>query len=366
MVGERPEGSGSSQGRPSSDREERPRQSDETLVGRPEAGPLPSKQGEIGYVPPAVPSPAPNETGSEADLPARHPAERSPSPPNPDSSNPNPTTQHSNASTASLPSSFKQFLRTPRPLPTIHGVRSTTVLRVVFITCTLVASIAGWIITVVRMNAWDKKNSVFEQPAPTTSISSTEGGNTTQPSSTQPADPLNQMTQSSLVFVHVAFGAAVLFQLLMLERSVYRFRAERYAHLHPDEIRSVTEVNGVMGLSPWNRPPLPSYAAALGVRGTGDVEDNVIAAPPPPEYGNTRGSTLLLASHLSPPQSQSRPNSTTSRSGNALGRPAQDWSRPVSYGEDELRENLRRSLDLEAALARLEGPTRPESALTRR
>ncbi|KAG8694666.1 hypothetical protein FRC11_002054, partial [Ceratobasidium sp. 423] len=94
--------------------------------------------------------------------------------------------------------------------------------------------------------------------------------------------------------------------------------------------------------------------------GTGDVEDNVIAAPPPPEYGNTRGSTLLLASHFS--ASRSRPGSASC----SEGRPVQDWSRPVSYGEDEMRENIRRSLDLEAALARLEGPTRPESALTRR
>ncbi|CAE6463903.1 unnamed protein product [Rhizoctonia solani] len=340
---------GSSQGRPSHDLE-RPRLSNETLVERPQADPLPAKQGEIGYVPPEVPASVPNEDGSQPDLPARHPADRSPSPPGPP--------QHSNTAT-STPSSFKQFLRTPRPLPTIHGVRSTTVLRVVLITCTLIASIAGWVVTVVRMNAWDKKSSVFEHPS-TPSISSTDGnGNTV-------SDPLDQMTHSSLVFVHVAFGAAVLFQLLILERSVYRFRAERYAHLHPDEMASVTEVNGVMGLSPWNRPPLPSYAAALGVRGTGDVEDIVIAAPPPPEYGNTRGSTLLLASHFS--ASQSRLDST-SRSGDqrgALDRPVQDWSRPVSYGEDEMRENIRRSLDLEAALARLEGPTRPESALTRR
>ncbi|CAE6458860.1 unnamed protein product [Rhizoctonia solani] len=362
---ERTEGSSSSQGRSSDNHEGRPRPSDETLVGRPEAGPLPAKQGEIGYVPPVVPASAPaaNETGDQSELLVRHPADRSTSPPNPDSSSPSSQpTQHPNASTTSLPSSFKQFLRTPRPLPTIHGVRSTTVLRVVFITFTLITSIVGWIVTVVRMNAWDKKSSVFEPPPQ--SVSNTEGTNIPAP------DPLDQMTHSSLVFVHVAFGAAVLFQLLVLERSVYRFRAERYAYLHPDEMATVTEVNGVMGLSPWNRPPLPTYAAALGVRGTGDVEDIIIAAPPPPEYGNTRGSTLLLASDFSLPrsQSQSGPSSTT-QSGDrqdALGRPVQDWSRPVSYGEDEMRQNLRRSLDLEAALARLEGPTRPESALTRR
>ncbi|KAH7337058.1 hypothetical protein B0J17DRAFT_718956 [Rhizoctonia solani] len=357
---ERAEGSSSNQNRPSDDREGRPRQSDETLVERPEAGPLPAKQGEIGYVPPVVPATTANETGDQSELPARHPADRSTTPPNPDSSSTSSQpTQHPNTSTTSLPSSFKHFLRAPRPLPTINGVRSTTVFRVVFITFTLIASIVGWIVTVIRMNAWDKKSSVFEPPPQ--SVSNTEGNNL--PAS----DPLNQMTQSSLVFVHVAFGAAVLFQLLVLERSVYRFRAERYAYLHPDEMATVTDVNGVMGLSPWNRPPLPTYAAALGVRGTGDVEDNIIAAPPPPEYGNTRGSTLLLVSDFSLSR-QSRPNSATQREDRqeALGRPVQAWSRPVSYGEDEMRQNLRRSLDLEAALARLEGPTRPESALTRR
>ncbi|CAE6472434.1 unnamed protein product [Rhizoctonia solani] len=354
-----------SSNRPSGDREERPRGSDETLVGRLEAGPLPTKQGELGYVPPpVVPLRALNENTdqSQPEIPVRHPADHTPSPTNP---NPETTpTQHPNASTTSLPSSFKQFLRTPRPLPTIHGVRSTTVLRVVFTTFILIATIVGWVVTVVRMNAWDKKGSVFAPPPPQ-SINSGEGNN----SNTPPPDPLDQMTHSSLVFVHVAFGASVLFLLLMLERSVYRFRAERYAHLHPEEMATTTEVNGVMGLSPWNRPPLPSYAAALGVRGTGDVEDNVIAAPPPPEYGNTRGSTLLLTSrHLAGSQSRS---TSTSRPGDedrrdALGRPVRDWSRPVSYAEDEMRENLRRSLDLEAALARLEGPSRPESALTRR
>lgn len=34
--------------------------------------------------------------------------------------------------------------------------------------------------------------------------------------------------------------------------------------------------------------------------GTGDVEDNRIAVPPPPAYGHTRGSTLLLAGFIGP------------------------------------------------------------------
>jgi len=41
--------------------------------------------------------------------------------------------------------------------------------------------------------------------------------------------------------------------------------------------------------------------------GTGDVEDNRIAVAPPPAYGYTRGSTLLLAGFISAElQEQSR------------------------------------------------------------
>lgn len=41
--------------------------------------------------------------------------------------------------------------------------------------------------------------------------------------------------------------------------------------------------------------------------GTGDVEDNRIAVPPPPAYGYTRGSTLLLSGFIDPElQEQSR------------------------------------------------------------
>lgn len=328
------------------------RTSDETLVGR-EAGPLPEKQGEIGWVAPA------EDVQPTDELPARHPADRSPTP------TPTPISAHPNTSTTSLQSrssALKQFLRTPRPLPRIHGIRPSTILRVVLITLTLVGSIVGWIVTVTKMNRWNEQESALPPPPP-----DSDG---TMPA---PGTAFEEMTNSSLVFVHVAFGAAILFQLLMLERAVYRLRAERYAHLHPDEMVAALSGNGssVMGLAPWNRPPLPTYAAALGVRGTGDVEDNIIAVPPPPEYGNTRGSRLLLAGHL--PPNLTRPSS--SRSGrdsqatvrDALGRPAEAWSRPVSYGEDELRQNARRSLDLETALARLEGPgvARPEVAVVR-
>jgi len=117
-----------------------------------------------------------------------------------------------------------------------------------------------------------------------------------------------------------------------------------------------------MALAPWNRPPLPTYAAALGVRGTGDVEDNIIAAPPPPAYGNTRGSTLLLANLFrssSRAQSrrsvQSRPSSgQTSRDVRA----SNNSVRPISYDASEHLSDVERAQALEEALATLEDNTR--------
>jgi len=366
------------------------RPSDETVVERREAGPLPKKQGELGWTDSDNEQTQEPETAEDDQLPARHPADHSsPSLPASTESNTAPEatlpTAQANASSSSLQSrssSFKQFLHKPRPLPKIRGIRSSTLLRVLIVTATLLGTIIGWIITVTRMNTWASEASQLSA-----SPSSQQGATPSSPSSA-----MSQMTSSSLVFVHVGFGGAVLFQLFMLERSVYRLRAERYAFLHPNEMLGAMggDVSGVMGLAPWNRPPLPTYAAALGVRGTGDVEDNIIAVPPPPEYGNTRGSTLLLAAHLPsnltrPPSSRStsqlnmstvsRPTSQRSLR-DALGRTPDAWSRPVSYTEDALRQDARRSLDLEAALSQLEGAgqrrgsggirvTRPEGAVVR-
>ncbi|KAG9103813.1 hypothetical protein FRC06_007790 [Ceratobasidium sp. 370] len=360
------------------------RSSDETLVARhTDPGPLPKKQGELGWNPPQDNSTQGDTVASTDDLPARHPADHSSPAP---TSAPGPALPpaEANASSSSLqsqPSVFKQFLRAPRPLPKINGIRATTIFRVLLLVSTLIGSIIGWVITVVHMNAWNA-NANASPPIPDQPPAPGPGNSTTPAAPAPSQQQFNQMADSSLAFVHVAFGAAVLFQLLMLERAVYRLRAERYAFLHPDEVAAAAMAAGggsVMGLAPWNRPPLPTYAAALGIRGTGDVEDNIIAAPPPPEYGNTRGSTLLLSAHL--PSQLTRSASTSSRPTSqhtirdALGRPMGAWSRPVSYSEDELRQNARRSLDLEVALSRLEGSgmsevgsarvTRPDNAVVR-
>lgn len=79
---------------------------------------------------------------------------------------------------------------------------------------------------------------------------------------------------SSLIIVHVAFTVVTLVQLLFLERSIFYARAERYLYKHG---MPRSEAGASMSIAPWNRPPLPTYAATLAESGvgTGDVEDNL-------------------------------------------------------------------------------------------
>jgi len=166
------------------------------------------------------------------------------------------------------------LLKKANRLPTVGGIGLITlsifVLQVLFI----VGTIAAWVLAAHALN----HNS---------SSGTSLGGNTLA------------------IFLHTVFTVALLVQLVFVERSIYRIRAERYSYLHPGEILPSVRIRGrlptpIIAFAPWNRPPLPTYAAALAQSGvgTGDVEDHLIAAPPPPAYGNTRGSRLLLQGHM--------------------------------------------------------------------
>jgi len=108
----------------------------------------------------------------------------------------------------------------------------------------------------------------------------------------------------------------------------------------------------------------------MNVRGTGDVEDEIIAAPPPPAYGNTRGSVLLLSAYQgevpnSPPppisddghsMPPSRRSSWTESLRNMVPGLRRSASRPESQNINE-NEDAARAIALEEALAKLEdGP----------
>ncbi|KZT28394.1 hypothetical protein NEOLEDRAFT_1129788 [Neolentinus lepideus HHB14362 ss-1] len=170
----------------------------------------------------------------------------------------------------------------------------------------------------------------------------------------------NQNAFNASIFIHVAFAVVTLSELLFLERCIFRLRAERYMHLHPGAAlpRSMHLVsssnNSRLAFAPWNRPPLPTYAAALAETGvgTGDVEDNVIAVPPPPPYGNTRGSMLLLSGYMR--------NSLRAqvREGHRGSQMTETSDRPVSYmshdSEWEVVLDADRAMRLEQTLSRLD------------
>jgi hypothetical protein len=154
---------------------------------------------------------------------------------------------------------------------------------------------------------------------------------------------------------------------------VFRLRAERYSYLHHGEVlptsrRRYIPDNANMPLAPWLRPPLPTYAAALAQsgHGTGDVEDHVIAQPPPPAYGHTRGSTLLLSGFLrNSLRVQIDEGRQQRRASQMSGRSDGGRSRPVSYmshdeGWEEVR-NAERARRLEETLDTLERPTTARS-----
>jgi len=176
------------------------------------------------------------------------------------------------------------------------------------------------------------------------------------------------------IFIHTPFAVAVILQLFFLERNSFKLRAERYATLHPGEPMPPTLLHrgrpvDRLPIAPWNRPPLPTYAAVLQELnvGTGDVEDNRIAIPPPPAYGVTRGSRLVLAGFISE-DLQNGSRRIQEERGERLGRISQHRmshdsrctvSRPMSYisqisdSEYEARCDLIRARILEQTLERV-------------
>lgn len=115
-----------------------------------------------------------------------------------------------------------------------------------------------------------------------------------------------------------------------------------------------------MAFAPWNRPPLPTYAAALAQSGvgTGDVEDHIIAVPPPPAYGDRHASTLLLSGAIPDRLRRVRDSASSVASmswvevrGTSQGSIHESDSRPVSYMSHDPDWEERLDAD---AVARLE------------
>ncbi|KAF9013314.1 hypothetical protein BDQ17DRAFT_1178682, partial [Cyathus striatus] len=298
----------------------------------PEAEPLPKKRGEIGFVEgvdeqiddDSRPASRLNES-----LPARHPADiQLPPPavtntsgaasPTPTSNQgDNPVTPPSNGTAASSIRHKKGllgFFKSDNAIA-FGGFRATTLLIFVAQIIILGGTITTWVFAIRLMSSNSQNMS--------------NGA-------------------ASGIFIHVIFVIAVLAQLVFFERRIFRLRAERYSHLHPGEVLPrYRNGNGSLSgipFAPWSRPPLPTYAAALAQSGigTGDVEDNAIAVPPPPAYGNTRGSTLLLSGFLRDSLRAQRPISGHSQASETGDRPVSYASRDDQWEEIQAAERSQR------------------------
>lgn len=308
---------------------------------RRQADPLPPKRGEIGYID-AVEHPTESSldtTSTSHVLPARHPADGDHSPASPSVVIPpassevvsDRNSEHS-SSTASItkPRGLLDFFKQEK---SFGGLRLITLL----IFTAQLTFLGGTVI------AWVLVSEHFAHLM---------------------ATGQNLAGQPSIIFVHIVFVLAVLVQLVFLERRLFRLRGERYSCLHPGEVlprhrnNNIPQTSTTLAFAPWNRPPLPTYAAALAQSGvgTGDVEDHLIAVSPPPAYGNTRGSTLLLSGFL---RDSLRAQNRHSNSSPAMQE--FDTERYLSYvSRDEQRnevQDVERARRLEETLNQLAPPS---------
>jgi len=315
--------------------------SNDTDILRLQGDPLPSKRGEIGYIGGAE-LPTQQDTTSNAPvLPARHPADRDNSPPSDGVTLPvqsevvTSSSSEGSSCTASITKrhGILDFLFKSEKSPAFGGLRLTTLWIFAAQIALVGGTVTAWVFTIkclVHLTSTGQ-NSFAGQPL--------------------------------MILIHLVFITAVFVQLIFLERRIFRLRGERYSYLHPGEVlpchrsNNIPETSTDLAFAPWNRPPLPTYAAALAQSGvgTGDVEDNLLAVSPPPAYGNTRDSTLLLSAFLR--NSLVRAQSRRSDSSPA----AQEFNRdrPVSYvSRDEQWDGVQDA----RRLGEMMGPLEPLSA----
>lgn len=267
---------------------------DITVEGGREADPLPTKVGEIGFVPgTGLPSLGYNAASREdIVLPARHPADRDhvdqEQQPQENESNEEVPSSGRDADTASS-TAKKSILKTQK----LGGVHVLTFFRIILIILFLAGTGVAWWLTINKFSGQDQSFTFGDSQNQSNDQNEDDDKDGTDDYGSSGGFPF-----SSIVFVHVAFAVITIFELIFLERAIFHARAERYIFVNGLTSRALA--NASMGIAPWNRPALPTYAHALAESGvgTGDVEDNMIAINPPPAYGNTRDSTLILSNLL--------------------------------------------------------------------
>jgi len=299
-----------------------------------QAGPLPLKRGEIGYVEDA-PREREEREAAEAEntevLPRGHPADRvsSPSPiPAATERAPQPTQTPDDISNdaTSTHSLIKLTFLNRQDISSCHwhGIHLLSLLSLAALVLLFIGTITAWILIALLV--------------------------------LKPRGAAKNSLDMSTILVYVVFMIVVCVEALLLERSIFRVRAERFAHKHPGEVlptsrRTASMQSTILSAAPWNRPSLPTYAAVLASSGTqtGDVEDSEIVQLPPPAYGNLRNSRLLLTSFLRRSlQAQAREV--------GADRESRLSERPISYSsrDDEWeRQDAARARAVEEALGQL-------------
>lgn len=312
-------------------------------------GPLPLKLGEIGYREPDNDLERGRAEGHESveRLPSRHPADRDmattevPLTPAPVAS------EQADDSVSTRPSTRKRL--GSKQYKILGGVTLRTF--ALFATQLLVlgGTIAAWVLSIKLFNSMAKHSGM---PA------SSGSGSVFIYVLFILLGLIGTFIPLPMMQIEFTLIGRTITELIFIDRQFYHLRAERYSFIHPGEILPTHNNSGFgmsMGMAPWHRPPLPTYAAALaqgGLRGTGDVEDAAIALPPPPAYGNTRDSRLLLQGYLRSSLRAQRPVSEHSQMSEREG------ERPLSYasqdpGWQEIQD-AERAIQLESTLTKLE------------
>jgi len=164
----------------------------------PQAGPLPSKRGEIGFVD-GVHTQAPVQPVDQDTMPARHPADRPPQVPSSDLPNEDPQSPVSSpvsSDSSSINTVEKRTSRWRKKLPKFMGIHFMTLLLMCLQILFFAGTIIGWVFAAMALGG--QLNIPTPSPA--------NGQN----------PPISD--HSSSIFVDIAFAVVAIAQLIFLER----------------------------------------------------------------------------------------------------------------------------------------------------
>lgn len=166
-------------------------------------------------------------------------------------------------------------LRSTEPNKRLGGICNNTISRICYLVLIVGVLAAAWVLSVRAIEMSPDPNQNGEQEGPGSSLSST-------------------------VFIHIVFAISTLALLITLYQTVLQVLAERRAFAHPHDV--LPRYNTYEADSD-NYAPLRTRMRPLWLSGTlregrtapaVDADVPAMVGPPPPAYGRTRGSTLLL------------------------------------------------------------------------